>query len=83
MRSHKNQLDIFIHDPRITAAQEAPLWRAAAAQALMDFQFSAVVRKDRHDYYLGEALRLEALARQCHRAPARRRTATQTGATAR
>ena len=64
MRSHNNQLDIFMHDPRITATQEAPLWRAAAAQALVDFQFSSVVRKDRHDYYLAKAVELEEVAAQ-------------------
>ncbi|MHC9012124.1 hypothetical protein ACYX79_10925 [Stenotrophomonas rhizophila] len=64
MRSDNNQLDIFIHDPRLSAAREAPLWRAAAAQALMDFQFSAVVRKDRHDYYLAKAVELEEVAAQ-------------------
>jgi hypothetical protein len=64
MRSDKNQLDIFMHDARMTAAQEAPLWRAAAAQALVDFQFSSVVRKDRHDYYLAKAVELEQVAAQ-------------------
>lgn len=64
MRSDNNQLDIFAHDPRLSAAREAPLWRAAAAQALMDFQFSAVVRKDRHDYYLAKAVELEEVAAQ-------------------
>lgn len=64
MRSDNNQLDIFIHDPRVSAAREAPLWRAAAAQALVDLQFSAVVRKDRHDYYLAKAVELEEVAAQ-------------------
>lgn len=51
---------------------------------MIDVQFTATERQERHDYYLGEALRLEALARQCHPVPAsRRRAATQTGATAR
>lgn len=63
MRSD-NQLDIFMHDARMTAAQEAPLWRAAAAQALVDFQFSSVVRKDRHDCYLAKAVELEQVAEQ-------------------
>ncbi|MEN4951890.1 hypothetical protein [Stenotrophomonas sp. TWI819] len=80
MRALRTQLDIFEHDP----ARLAKANRVAAETALIDVQFTATERQERHDYYLGEALRLEALARQCHRAPARRRrTATQTGATAR
>ena len=80
MRALRTQLDIFEHDP----ARLAKANRVAAETALIDVQFTAAERQERHDYYLGEALRLEALARQCHPAPAnRRRAATQTGATAR
>lgn len=80
MRPLRTQLDIFEHDP----ARLAKANRAAAETALRDAQFSATERQERHDYYLGEALRLEALARQCKPAPARRRRTTrQTGATPR
>lgn len=80
MRALRTQLDIFEHDP----ARLAKANRVAAKTALIDVQFTAPKRQERHDYYLGEALRLEALARQCHPAQAsRRRAATQTGATAR
>lgn len=79
MRALRTQLDIFEHDP----ARLAKANRVAAETALRDVQFTATERKERHDYYLGEALRLEALARQCQPAPARRRRATHsTGATA-
>jgi len=47
----------------MTEAQEAPLWRAAAAQAL-EFQFSAAVRKDRHDCYLAKVVELGKVAAQ-------------------
>jgi len=40
----------------------AQVWRAAAETALLDLQFSEAVRQRRHDYYMAEALRLEALA---------------------
>jgi len=80
MRALRTQLDIFEHDP----ARLAEANRVAAATALIDVQFTATERQERHDYYLGEALRLEALARQCRSAPAsRRRNTTHTGATAR
>ncbi|WP_153164352.1 hypothetical protein [Stenotrophomonas nematodicola] len=80
MRALRTQLDIFEHDP----ARLADANRVAAETALRDVQFSAAERQERHDYYLGEALRLEALARQCQPAPARRRRTTrQTGATPR
>jgi hypothetical protein len=79
MRALRTQLDIFEHDP----ARLAKANRVAAETALRDVQFTATERKERHDYYLGEALRLEALARQCQPAPASRRRATHsTGATA-
>lgn len=86
MRSDNNQLDIFKHDPRLQVPalrKLAKAYRAAAQTALKDKQFRADERQDRHDYYLGEAKRLEAEARKCTRAPRRRRAAKQTGATAR
>ena len=36
--------------------------RAAAERALHDVQFTATVRQERHDYYVGEAERWEHLA---------------------
>lgn len=74
MRSHNQQLDIFDHDPRLTAPKLAQAFRAAADEALKQFQFSAAVRQERHDYYLGEAKRHDAIAKQAKRA-GRRRTA--------
>lgn len=54
----RNQLDIFDHDlARMAAAN-----RAAAERALHDVQFTATVRQERHDYYVGEAERWEHLA---------------------
>jgi hypothetical protein len=58
---HRNQLDIFDHDP----ARLAKANRAAAEHALTDPFFSAKVRQDRHDHYIAEAERLEALAALC------------------
>ncbi|MBH1836420.1 hypothetical protein I5T88_11105 [Stenotrophomonas maltophilia] len=55
---HRNQLDIFDHDP----ARLAKANRAAAEHALTDPFFSAKVRQDRHDHYIAEAVRLERLA---------------------
>ncbi len=79
MRALRTQLDIFEHDP----ARLAKANRVAAETALRDVQFTDTERKERHDYYLGEALRLEALARQCKPTSARRRRGTHpTGATA-
>lgn len=49
----RNQLDIFDHDPARMAAAN----RAAAERALHDVQFTASVRQERHDYYVGEAER--------------------------
>lgn len=61
MRSDNNQLDVFRDDPaRIAAA-----WRASAETALIDVQFTARERQERHDYYAGEAERLERLAGTC------------------
>ncbi len=57
----RQQLDIFEDDP----ARMAQLFRASAEAALKDVQFSAIVRQDRHDHYLREAERLEALAAMC------------------
>lgn len=54
----RNQLDIFDHDPARMAAAN----RAAAERALHDVQFTAAVRQERHDYYVGEAERWEHLA---------------------
>lgn len=54
----RNQLDIFDHDPARMAAAN----RAAAERALTDVQFTATVRQERHEYYLGEAERREHLA---------------------
>lgn len=57
----RNQLDIFDHDP----ARMAKANRDAAEQALTDVQFSPAIRQERHDHYMAEALRLEALANLC------------------
>ncbi|MBH1802646.1 hypothetical protein I5T93_06745 [Stenotrophomonas maltophilia] len=54
----RNQLDIFDHAPARMAAAN----RAAAERALSDVQFTATVRQERHEYYLGEAERWEDLA---------------------
>lgn len=59
----RNQLDIFDHDPARMAAAN----RAAAERALHDVQFTATVRQERHEYYLGEAERWEHLAAQSAR----------------
>lgn len=79
MRALRTQLDIFEHDP----ARLAKANRVAAETALRDVQFTATERKERHDYYFGEALRLEALARQSQPAPDRRRRATRSTGAAR
>ncbi|ELC7363982.1 hypothetical protein RJO86_000782 [Stenotrophomonas maltophilia] len=55
---HRNQLDIFDHDPARMAAAN----RTAAERALTDAQFTAAVRQERHNYYVGEAERWEHLA---------------------
>lgn len=57
----RQQLDIFEHDP----GRMALLYRASAESALNDVQFSPPVRKDRHEHYIREAERLEALAAHC------------------
>jgi hypothetical protein len=57
----RQQLDIFEHDP----GRMAVLYRAAAETALKDAQFTPPVRQERHDHYIREAERLEALAAQC------------------
>lgn len=72
MRSDNNQLDIFDHDPRINAPKLAKAFRAAAEHALTQFEFTAALRQERHEYYLGEAKRLEAEVRRLKRAPRRR-----------
>lgn len=79
MRSDNNQLDIFEHDPRLQGPalrKLAKAYRAAAETALRDVQFTASVRQERHDYYLAEAKRLEAKARQLARTPRRRPRST-------
>jgi len=58
---HRNQLDIFDHDP----ARLAKANRVAAENALTDPFFSGKVRQERHDHYMAEAVRLEALAALC------------------
>jgi hypothetical protein len=73
MRSHGRQLDIFDSDPRMRAPRLAKAYRDAADEALKQFQFSASVRQERHDYYLAEAKRIEAEVRQNKRAGGRRR----------
>lgn len=73
MRSDNNQLDIFDHDPRINAPKLAKAFRAAAEHALTQFEFTAALRQERHEYYLGEAKRLEAEVRRLKRGPRRRR----------
>ncbi|WP_367345722.1 hypothetical protein [Stenotrophomonas bentonitica] len=77
MRSHNRQLDIFDHDPRLTASKLAKAFRAAADEALKQFQFSAAVRQERHEYYLSEATRHETIAKQSKRAGRRRGTRTK------
>ncbi len=72
MGSHGRQLDIFDHDPRLNAARLAKAFRESADEALKQFQFSASVRQDRHDYYMGEAKKHEAVARKAKRAASRR-----------
>lgn len=72
MRSHGKQLDIFDHDPRVKAPKLAKAFRAAADHALTQFEFTAAVRQERHDYYLAEAKRIEAEVRQNKRAAGRR-----------
>jgi hypothetical protein len=67
----RNQLDIFDHDPARIAAGN----RAAAERALHDVQFTAAVRQERHEYYVGEAERWEHLAATA-RAPPTARTCT-------
>ena len=73
MRSQGRQLDIFDHDPRINAPKLAKAFRAAAEHALTQFEFTAALRQERHEYYLGEAKRLEAEVRRLTRASRRRR----------
>lgn len=51
------QGDIVRDSPYI----QSRAWRAAAETALIDIQFTEAERKRRHDYYLAEAIRLEAL----------------------
>lgn len=53
-----NQLDIFDHDP----ARLAKANRAAAAAALVNPYATTVEQRERHDYYIREAMRLERLA---------------------
>lgn len=75
MRSDNNQLDIFDHDPRLQAPalrKLAKAHRESADEALKQFQFSAAIRKERHEHYMAEANRLEAEARQLARPPRRR-----------
>lgn len=73
MRSQGRQLDIFDHDTRINAPKLAKAFRAAAEHALTQFEFTAAVRQERHEYYLGEAKRLEAEVRRLMRVARRRR----------
>lgn len=73
MRSDNNQLDLFDHDPRINAPKLAKAFRAAAEHALTQFEFTASVRQERHEYYLGEAKRLEAEVRLMTRGRRHRR----------
>ncbi len=83
MRSDNNQLDIFKHDPRLQGPalrKLAEAHRESADEALKQFQFSAAIRKERHEHYMAEAKRLEAEARKCNRAPRRRRATQSTGA---
>jgi len=83
MRSDNNQLDIFEHDPRLQGPalrKLAQAYRDSADEALKQRQFSAVIRKERHEHYMAEAKRLEREARRLSRAP-RRRRARSKGAT--
>ncbi len=73
MRSQGRQLDIFDHDPGINAPKLAKAFRAAAEHAMTQLEFTAAVRQERHEYYLGEAKRLEAEVRRLTRVPRRRR----------
>lgn len=63
----RTQLDIFDHDP----ARLARANRDAAAHALTDVQFPPAIRQERHDHYMAEAVRLEALAALCSSNPAK------------
>lgn len=74
MPSDNNQQDIFDHDPRLNARKLAKAFRESADEALKQFQFSAAVRQDRHDYYMGEAKKHEAVARKAKRSASRRAT---------
>ncbi|MEN5265740.1 hypothetical protein [Stenotrophomonas sp. TWI587] len=79
MRSDNSQLDIFDHDPRLQAPalrKLAKAHRESADEALKQFQFSAAIRKERHEHYMAEAKRLEAEARQLARPPRRRARST-------
>ncbi|KIP82107.1 hypothetical protein SN15_14605 [Stenotrophomonas maltophilia] len=55
------QLDIFQNDP----GRMAVLYRTSAETALKDVQFNPPARQVRHDHYVREAERLEALAAKC------------------
>lgn len=59
MRSDTTQLDVFRHDP----ARVAAAWRTAAETALHNPFHTERERKQRHDYYLQQAARLEGHAR--------------------
>lgn len=65
----RTQLDIFDHDPARMAAAN----RAAAERALTDVQFTATVRQERHQYYVGEAERWEHLAAHSARSTTKRK----------
>ncbi len=58
MESARSQLDLYRHDPiRIALA-----YREAAESELINPYFQPEDRRKRHDYYLGEAQRIERQA---------------------
>ena len=64
MKPLPGQLDLFDHDP----AKLARAYRAAAAQALAQGDGMHFTAQERHDNYIAEAQRLEALAGQTRNA---------------
>ncbi|MEN5207991.1 hypothetical protein ABE493_07695 [Stenotrophomonas terrae] len=64
MRSHKNQLDIFDHDPAVRARQKAHASREAAVIALVDPHWTPTERRERNAHYLAEAERFDAEAHE-------------------
>lgn len=68
MRSDNNQLVIFDHDERAIAAKMVWASRESADEALKQYQFSASVRKQRHEHYMQLARHYEAIVEATGRA---------------